>query len=107
LGDVLGGKFNPFYHRALYQILMTDFYATLSPLEKTYWHKLDEVFAQVSPQKPEKGLRTIIQRARKEVLKTGEDLELVLEQHFQSVKERTERRIALINECSTVHDKST
>ena len=78
---------------------MSDFYTTLSPLEKAYWHKLADVFALVNPQKPEKGLIAIIQRAREEASSKEEALELVLERHYQGAKERTERRLLLINNC--------
>ena len=78
---------------------MTDFYDTLSPLEQAYWRRLAEVFALVNPQQPEKGLITIIQRARNEAQNTEEPLEQILERHYQGAKERTERRVALLNHC--------
>jgi len=78
----------------------TDLYDTLSPLEQTYWHRLAEVFALVNPQQPEKGLITLIQRAREEAQSSGENLEDVLERHYQGAKERTERRVATLNQCS-------
>ena len=53
----------------------------------------------VNPQKPEKGLTTIIKRARDEAQGTGENLEHVLERHYQGAKERTERRVTLLNHC--------
>ena len=89
----------------------TDFYNTLSLLEQTYWHRLSEVFALVDPQQPEKGLITVIQRARNEAQNTGEDLEQVLERHYQGAKERTERRAALLKQCpltspSVIHPTS-
>jgi hypothetical protein len=41
-----------------------DFYSDLSPLEQTYWHKLAELFQLVDPQKPEKGCKALILKAR-------------------------------------------
>ncbi len=83
-------------------VMKTDFYDTLSPLEQAYWHRLSEVFALVNPQQPEKGLITIIQRARDEAKNTEEALEHVLERHYQGAKERTKRRVYRLNQCSQI-----
>jgi hypothetical protein len=79
---------------------MPDFYTTFSKLEKTYWYKIDEVFSLASPQQPEKGLITIIQQVRKETHTKEKPIEEVLESHFIRAKERTERRVALLNQCN-------
>lgn len=85
---------------AFHQVLMSDFYTTLSAVEKIYWHKLADVFALVSPQQPQKGLITIIQRACEEARSTGKTLDEALEEHFLGAKERTERRMVLLNQCN-------
>lgn len=77
----------------------SSFYSTLTDLEKTYWHKLSEVFAQVQPQQPEKGIEALIQRARKAALEKGTDLAIELEYQFRGASERTRRRLELLGAC--------
>jgi len=60
-----------------------NFYDTLSPLEKTYWHQLAEVFALVNPRQPEKGLITMIQRARDEAEQKSENPAVILERYLK------------------------
>ena len=72
----------------------------LSNLEKRFAEKLHTVFAQVYPQKPEKGIATLLKRARAEASKTSQPLEEILETLYQGAVERTERRIKLLSQCN-------
>jgi|GEM_PF-2178045 len=76
-----------------------DFYQTLSPVEQIYWHKLAEVFQMVSVQKPEKGIKALLLRARVDALTSGVSLEEALKAVYQGARERTERRVALLSRC--------
>ncbi|HEY8269719.1 MAG TPA: hypothetical protein VIG33_02440 [Pseudobdellovibrionaceae bacterium] len=75
------------------------FYDSLSSLEKTYWHKLSEVFQLVAAQKPEKGIETLLLRARKAAEQNGTTLAQELETVFQGAQERTLRRMELLGAC--------
>lgn len=75
------------------------FYQSLNPLEKIYWKKFDILFKKVSAQKPEKGIYTLIERARKIAKTEHIPLKLALEKMLEGATERTERRIALLNQC--------
>jgi hypothetical protein len=77
----------------------TSFYEALLPIEKTYWHKLADLFQLVAPQKPERGIETLILRARKASKHHGSDLEWELETVFQGAQERTRQRVALLGSC--------
>jgi hypothetical protein len=77
----------------------TAFYESLSALERTYWHKLAELFQLVNPQKPEKGIQALISRARKASAENQSSLADELETMFQAAKERTLRRVKLLSRC--------
>lgn len=77
-----------------------DFYQTLSPLEKEYWHQLDSLFQQVQPQEPEKGIQALLMRARQKTVTDGIPLEQALQDILQGAKERTERRVLLLAQCA-------
>lgn len=77
----------------------TTLYESLSELERTYWHKLAELFQLVEPQKPEKGIQALILRARKASAENQSPLTDELETMFQAAKERTLRRVELLNRC--------
>lgn len=76
-----------------------DFYNTLIDIEKLYWHKLDGLFSLVNPQKPEKGIKAIITRARMAALKDQQPIEQHLEKLFSEAEERTRRRLVLLSQC--------
>lgn len=75
------------------------FYDELSSIEKTYWHQLSDLFELVSPQKPEKGIKTLILRARSAARHPGSNLETELEKIFQGARNRTLKRVALLSAC--------
>jgi hypothetical protein len=79
--------------------LHAEFYQSLNTLEKEAWHHLAELFQQVSPQKPEKGIRTLILRARDDAEKQGLPLEEALKRMLAGATERTLRRAALLSQC--------
>lgn len=72
----------------------------LNPAERLFIERLAQVFAMVNPQKPEKGMMALLTRARQLAKETGQPLELVLEEVYQGAKERTERRVQLLSQCS-------
>jgi len=72
---------------------------TLTPLEKHYWDQLMDLFAQVNPQKPEIGCRVLIERARILTQTRNISSEEALADVYAGAKERTERRVALLNQC--------
>lgn len=76
----------------------------LTPLERDYWQKLHALFARVNPQKPEKGITALLERARKEVA-TGKPEAQALAEMYAAAEERTERRIALLNTCALKSDE--
>lgn len=76
------------------------FYQSLNALEKEYWHRLYEIFQRVNPQKPEKGIRTLITRARQSALLNQVPLDIALQDVLQGAIERTNRRVELLNRCS-------
>jgi hypothetical protein len=76
------------------------FWESLLPVEKNYWEQWMELFSRVHPQKPEKGIQTLILRAR--VLSQAQNipLEEALSITYLGSKERTERRLMLLgNAC--------
>ena len=75
------------------------FYNSLSQIEQEYWHQLADLFQLVNPQKPEKGIQSLILRARKSSRDNQSSLEQELGAVFQGAKERTLRRVALLNAC--------
>jgi len=75
------------------------FYNSLSQIEQEYWHQLADLFQLVNPQKPEKGIQSLILRARKSSGDNQSSLEQELDAVFQGAKERTLRRVALLNTC--------
>lgn len=77
----------------------TAFYESLSELERTYWHKLAELFQLVDPKKPEKGIQALILRARKASAENQLPLADELKSIFQAAKERTLRRVELLSRC--------
>jgi hypothetical protein len=70
-------------------------------LEQRYCERFLALFARVEAQQPEKGIRTLIARARTLALESGQSLEVALELVYQEALERTERRLALISQCPT------
>jgi hypothetical protein len=80
-------------------MLSSDFYKALSPIEKEYWYKLFELFQLVNPQKPEKGIETLLLRAQKAALQNGSAIEKELETIFQGAHERTHRRLERLRSC--------
>lgn len=81
-------------------MIQSAFYDSLSEVERDYWHQLAELFQLVTPQKPEKGIETLILRARKASAQKQTPLAHELEVVFQGAKERTLRRVELLNACS-------
>lgn len=69
----------------------------LTPLEAIYQEKLRILFERVDAQKPEKGISTLLQRAREKMIQTKISHEQALVEIYEAAVERTERRIALIN----------
>jgi hypothetical protein len=78
----------------------SSFYESLTETEKVYWQRLADLFQMVNPQKPEKGLQALISKARSSSIENGVPYEQVLEDVFQGAKERTLRRVKLLNQCS-------
>lgn len=78
----------------------------LNELERRFAEKLQIVFAQVHPQKPEKGIAALLKRARIQASKTHQPLEEILETLYQGAVERTERRIQLLSQCSISPNKT-
>jgi lysine/ornithine N-monooxygenase len=68
-------------------------------LEAQFVPKFLALFAQVSARQPEKGVKALILRARRQARQTGLPLETVLDQVYQDAVERTERRIQLLQRC--------
>ena len=75
------------------------FYNSLSELEQHYWHELHQVFQLVQPQKPGKGCKAIILRARRLALADQLPLEHCLQQQLEGATQRTHKRLALLNRC--------
>ncbi len=75
------------------------FYQSLSPLEQSAWHRLYAVFQCVQPQKPEKGIKTLILRARDMASQQNIALAIALESILAGATERTERRVQLLKQC--------
>jgi hypothetical protein len=75
----------------------TDFYESLS--SQRYWHKLADLFQLVQPQKPEKGCKALILKARQASIENQSSLEMELAIVFQGAEERTHRRVGLFGHC--------
>lgn len=75
------------------------FYLSLSLLEQKYWHRLHELFMLVQPQKPEKGIKTLLLRAR--ALSEGQGIPLAdaLQAIYTGAEKRTHQRLALLQQC--------
>lgn len=73
----------------------------LTPLEEAYRQKLLSLFALVDPQKPEKGVRTLLKRARHRADAEGISYEQALADMYAGAEERTHRRVALLKACPT------
>jgi lysine/ornithine N-monooxygenase len=71
----------------------------LTELEKCFVDKLHKVFAQVHPQKPEKGVAALLKKAREQAAQSNQSLAEILETLYQGAVERTERRIKLLSQC--------
>ena len=82
------------------------FYQSLSPIEQAAWHRLDELFQLVQPQKPEKGIKTLIIRARAQAAAQNIPLETALQQMITGASERTHKRLALLQTCSLQNKES-
>jgi hypothetical protein len=77
-----------------------EFYLSLSTLEQSYWQRLQTLFQLVQPQKPEKGIKTLILRAREQAASQNSTLEIALEQIFEGAAQRTQNRVKLLQQCS-------
>jgi hypothetical protein len=77
-----------------------NFYHSLHPLERETWHQLHELFQLVQPRKPEKGIRSLILRARALADTQALPLEIALAQTLASASERTHKRVELLNQCA-------
>ncbi|WP_373531767.1 hypothetical protein [Vampirovibrio sp.] len=80
----------------------SSFYASLTDLESRYWDQFKALFQRVSAQKPEKGIQTLIIRARAMAAAQNIELAVALEETLAAATQRTERRIALLNACPVV-----
>ena len=76
------------------------FYSSLDALEQAYWHRFHELFQLVQPQKPEKGIKTLIVRARAMASTQNISLETALQQTLAGATERTHNRLALLQQCA-------
>lgn len=72
---------------------------SLTPLEEEYRLRLLDLFSRVNPQKPEKGIRPLILKARQRMETDGLSEAQALEEMYQAALERTERRIRLLSSC--------
>lgn len=77
----------------------SEFYLSLNALEQAYWHHLHEVFQLVQPKKPEKGIKTLILRAREQALSQNTPLEAALQQILEGATQRTHNRLKLLQQC--------
>lgn len=75
------------------------YYQSLSPLEKTYYNYFWSLFLRVDAAQPEKGIRSLLKRARLKADKDNreQDLQTYLALELSDATERTEKRLALIN----------
>ena len=65
-----------------------------------------EMGVPVHSQKPEKGIRALLMRARQRVESEGVPHEQALEEIYQGAVVRTERRIELLNRCNLRNNPS-
>jgi hypothetical protein len=87
------------------EILENSMNEPLSELERHFRERLLVLFARVDAQQPEKGVQTLLLRAHAIASETKQPLAQVLEAVYQDALERTERRLALLNQCPTrLHD---
>ncbi|MEM0951754.1 MAG: tRNA pseudouridine(55) synthase TruB [Cyanobacteria bacterium P01_H01_bin.74] len=79
------------------------YFQTLSQLEQHYYCLLEDVFSSVHPRKPEKGIKTLIQRAQKDYQASDKkkSYDAYLEGTLAGARMRTEKRIALMNKSSS------
>ncbi|WP_303674171.1 hypothetical protein [Vampirovibrio chlorellavorus] len=85
---------------------ISGFYTTLSPLEKAYWAQLEALFKRVDARKPEKGIIALIFRARALADQQNIPLEQALADTLEGATQRTERRIALLQQCAMKSDSA-
>lgn len=71
----------------------------MTPLEQVYAQKLTDVFALVAAQHPQKGIETLLNRARLASKQNQTPLEVELEAVYQGALARTQARLALLNAC--------
>lgn len=67
--------------------------------EAAFCERLSVLFALVSPQKPEKGIRALLARARALAEAEGIVLSLALEQTYEDAEKRTHARLQLLGQC--------
>ena len=72
----------------------------LTPLEQVYAEKLCVLFARVDARHPEKGIETLLQRARSLSRQKSLPIGQALDEVYQGAVERTERRLLLLGQCS-------
>ncbi len=72
----------------------------LSPEEVSFCERLVPLFAMVDSQKPEKGMRILILRARTRLAKDQISIQTALDQEYDGARERTEARLKLLGNCS-------
>lgn len=77
----------------------------LSELEQKYWDLFLALFMKVEPKHPEKGIKVMLKRARNYSEKHSLSLETALEKFYEEAKVRTEKRLALFNQCSLEKNK--
>lgn len=81
------------------------FYRSLNLLEQSYWQQLYDVFQLVQPQKPEKGIKALIIRARALADNENISLEAALQSILEGATLRTENRVKLLNQCKLPHSQ--
>lgn len=80
-------------------------YEQLNNVEQQYWDKWMQLFLKVDPKHPEKGIVTMIKRARAYAEKEKISLEQSLSKFYKESEERTERRMYLLSLCSVKQPK--
>lgn len=68
-------------------------------IEAHYRQLFLALFARVQAKHPERGIATLFSRAKKQVEKTGCPYGDALETEYQAAKIRTEKRLALTQQC--------
>ena len=69
-------------------------------LEMAFVKRFLALFARVDAQRPHKGIRTLIVRARQKAEQANMPLQAALEEVYEGALMRTERRIQLIQQCT-------